>query len=132
MCGWGDGGCVNTQNDNLHCGTCGRVCLPGDNCEGGRCWPSSCQAGLTLCERQCVDLTSEFWHCGACGERCWTGAECRDGKCTGPPPSCPSHQTLCGIDCVNPGVDNRHCGGCDQACDSANGENCVSGVCTKP
>jgi hypothetical protein len=31
------GSCVNLNSDNSNCGECGRICLGGTFCSGGRC-----------------------------------------------------------------------------------------------
>jgi hypothetical protein len=71
--------CIDTSSDETNCGTCGRVCGPGQECMGGAC--------LTSCGGDFVDLSTDSNHCGRCGRRCMSlgGGACRcvDATCMG-------------------------------------------------
>ncbi len=43
-----DGVCVNTHRDPHHCGGCGNVCPPGDECYAGLCAPASVRAAAAV------------------------------------------------------------------------------------
>jgi hypothetical protein len=101
-----NGGCINTNNDNLNCGACGTVCHGGTTCVNGSC---QCPAGKHLCAdnscqeccalEHCVDLLGQGvgaiccdgtclatrfdeTNCGACGNACSADQLCLDGNCT--------------------------------------------------
>jgi endo-1,3(4)-beta-glucanase len=86
------GACVDTQLDELNCGTCGNACGAGKVCSGGTC-ALSCGAGLVACGASCIDPQSDEAHCGASGDcsganagtACTAGQSCVDGGCV---PSC--------------------------------------------
>ncbi len=77
------GRCVNTDTDNLNCGSCGTVCATGQRCNAGLCMPP-CATGLTLCGITCVDTRTSSTNCGACGRACTTGQTCTAGACVSP------------------------------------------------
>lgn len=71
------GSCVDTSNNNAHCGSCGNSCGGGSTCTAGAC---SC-GSLTDCDPSatafsCVDLASDRNNCGACGTACAAGQAC--------------------------------------------------------
>lgn len=90
-------GCVDTQNNPFHCGTCGTRCPGMFVCEQGRCvcpvegvsFVIKCQditpEGLHVLE--CVDSRVSSDHCGACYTPCnVSGGElCIDSVCVVPP-----------------------------------------------
>jgi hypothetical protein len=112
--------CVNTFDDDNHCGSCNHRCSPGKVCFGGDCL---CQNGLTLCGDICRDTDRDENNCGGCNQPCTGGWVCCDGDCKdsdrdeehcggcgqtciGPDLQC------CGGDCVNTRTDPEHCGAC--------------------
>jgi hypothetical protein len=70
------------QNDEQHCGGCGRSCGAGFTCCGGSCvnvgssnahcggCGEACGSGLTCCNRQCVNTTNDKNNCKTCGGKC--------------------------------------------------------------
>jgi hypothetical protein len=74
-----DAECVDTFDDNDHCGGCNQQCSPGKFCFGGDC---VCQHGLTLCGSICRDTQRDENHCGGCNKPCSPGATCVNGSCS--------------------------------------------------
>jgi hypothetical protein len=85
FCG-ADAGCVDTLNDRMNCGGCGRACCnPIQYCHIGTC-TLDCPMGLSGCPddggcRTCVDFEGDRWNCGACGRVCGAGMRCFDHHC---------------------------------------------------
>jgi hypothetical protein len=60
------GKCVNTTNDNRHCGDCGVKCARGEQCTHGRCFsPDICPAGFEACP--------DFQRCSVENSDCFCG-----------------------------------------------------------
>ncbi len=114
--------CVNTNENQSHCGGCDLACAPGQACAGGAC---ACSNDEALCNEVCTDLKDNVDHCGACNTACGVGQACEAGACV-----CAGDQTLCGTACVDTTVSDRHCGGCGIVCEA--GQRCESGVCKSP
>lgn len=104
--------CVDLQQDNGHCGSCGKACTTGGTC---------CCAGV------CTDTGSDRQNCGSCGNVCGEGLVCSNGTCD---KQCPGSQRLCAGACVNVDTDIKHCGSCDNVC--AENERCQNGKCVCP
>jgi hypothetical protein len=66
-----NGECVNTANDNSHCGGCATVCELGSNCVDGQCtkYVDSCGTGQRCGADGCVNMSNDNRHCGACGNK---------------------------------------------------------------
>ena len=61
------GDCVNTNNDNKHCGACGVKCASGEQCIHGRCYsPDICPAGFQACP--------DFQRCSVEDSDCFCGS----------------------------------------------------------
>ena len=61
--------CVDSENDNAHCGACETVCAGAQVCSASRC-RADCEGGRTKCDGACVDIASDKAHCGACSKVC--------------------------------------------------------------
>lgn len=112
--------CRNLQTDPNNCGSCGHVCdVTGANgvaCVRGTCYPTSCQAGYTLCKDAggnyyCANLTSDYNNCGTCGNVCpcqgQAGGQCLNGHC------CLDHNAGCycgNLGCCYPTTGTGACG----------------------
>tara|TARA_B100000609_G_scaffold199625_1_gene205155 strand:+ start:7313 stop:10876 length:3564 start_codon:yes stop_codon:yes gene_type:complete len=117
-----DGLCLDTRNNPVHCGACGKVCSSIQQCQEGKC---ICEDGLLACGDACVDPQKSNDHCGACGKTCTNGLSCQAGIC-----KCPIGQKQCGNTCVDTQISFPHCGACNNAC--AAGMFCESGECKCP
>ncbi len=73
VCG---GTCVNTTNNNQHCGACPTVCGAGQSCVNSAC---QCASGQILCSGVCVDNNTDPENCDTCGHRCQIA--CVNGGC---------------------------------------------------
>ncbi|MBO4349575.1 MAG: choice-of-anchor L domain-containing protein [Proteobacteria bacterium] len=71
--------CVDLQNDNYNCGSCGHAC--GDNviCSNGVCL--DCTGKIPCDDGGCYDLKSDPQNCGGCGVACPANVACVDGQC---------------------------------------------------
>jgi len=137
-------GCVDTVNDNLNCGSCGRACAAGEKCQQGQCLPLAaictpacangqiCANGLckcpeltTFCGDACVDTNTTPQHCGMCGKACTPGQLCQAGACV-----CPPGQMACNDLCADLQISPQNCGACGKAC--AANEACMAGQCRAP
>jgi hypothetical protein len=96
--------CVNLNNANLFCGSCGHSCRTGED------------GGETCCNGTCVNLQTNEANCGQCGNLCAT---------------VPGGKAVCcnGI-CKDANNDPQNCGGCSRGCAKFSG--CVNGVCRAP
>ncbi len=147
-----NGGCVDTNDDSLNCGTCGTVCHGTTSCVNGSC---QCPAGLHLCadgsckeccgdtdcdylgpganpkccDGMCVSLRRDENNCGACGNVCWADQSCVNDRCecpTGQIPG-PNETCICGPDTCGSDAgccDNWFCNPDSRVCDQcrASGE----------
>ena len=136
------GVCVNTQNDNGHCGGCGRSCSLGAVCSGGVCG-SICSPSEQRCRDTCVDTRSSIAHCGGCDNACPTppnasavcaSSACGIGVCTTGFANCDgSASNGCEVDTR---TSRTNCGMCGRTCTFANAaascaaSACVMGACS--
>ena len=118
------GVCTDTSDDPEHCGGCGNVCAPSEQCIASKCRPT-CSATETLCAVGCVDTERDREHCGACKNACAVGDVCVDGACR--EAICAGVQISCEGVCVNPETDPAHCGDCFSKCQD--GWSCAGGDC---
>lgn len=132
--------CVDLEEDERHCGSCGNVCAEEETCREGVCvggcevsceegteicegTECRCRSGYTTCEGRCVNLQTSPEHCGACGVVC--AQACGAGACVDA--SCPGFVLSCDGACVDPMSDPEHCGGCGERCGPE--EQCDAGIC---
>jgi alpha-tubulin suppressor-like RCC1 family protein len=77
-------GCVDTNFDPRHCGSCGNACGVDEFCMDGTC---QCSGGRTSCGAACVDVRNDASNCGACGNVCpvagvgFSGSACVSRSC---------------------------------------------------
>jgi hypothetical protein len=122
------GQCVDLQNDNENCGSCGNVCGAGTCCNEGAC-VSTCEAGRTFCGGLCYDLQNDPENCGACGNVCASDSICTGGACV-PCSGQGGYRDVCDNRCVNLRTDPYNCGECGHSCnvDCPSG---FTGVCSQ-
>jgi hypothetical protein len=75
--------CVDTNNDQIHCGNCTTVCTGGQLCSNGVC-RTNCLSPLVNCNDVCVNFQTDETNCGGCrpaGTTCATGQHCVNGSC---------------------------------------------------
>ena len=137
---WCDGECVDTRDDEAHCGGCGDTCESGFVCEGGECVlpclepcdavteecvdaSCICRVDLMRCGDECVDTHANFFHCGVCFRECESGQVCGEGDCLF---DCGSNDECSGL-CTDLDADPLHCGGCETSCEID--EVCLEGDC---
>jgi hypothetical protein len=111
-------GCVNRQNDENNCGTCGNVCDRGERCNDGRCeCHRDCDDGDRCTEDQCNAVTNRCNHSprdrdgdGYCHEDCCESGTCHSGC---------RRQADCddGNAAINPGRSENCSNGWDDDCD---------------
>ncbi len=71
--------CVDLQNDQYNCGSCGHACGVGVICSKGSCLDCT---GKTPCDDGlCYDLDNDPQNCGGCGMACPANVACVDGQC---------------------------------------------------
>ena len=109
--------CVDTQNNDSHCGSCDHPCGADEACSRGICCPLSEEN----CAGNCASLLSSAAHCGSCGQACSPSERCSKGKC------CPSGEGNCGGSCYDLSSSPTNCGRCGHSC--AAGETCDNGLC---
>lgn len=73
------GACVDTAQNDAHCGGCGSGCDALEQCQAGVC---ACKPGYTRCGDECVRIEEDERHCGGCGEPCDQGQLCLQSQCT--------------------------------------------------
>jgi len=61
-----NGICVDTSNDQAHCGDCNRTCN-GDFCSGGTCY---CKTFCNICTRCCGIFGCSHYDCGCTWQWC--------------------------------------------------------------
>ncbi len=115
--------CVDTDDDDAHCGGCDQPCDAGQMCSAGQCM-APCDAGLEMCGGACVDTDADPDHCGGCDMPCRPDQLCNVGSCA---LECDVGLEACGGACVQTDVDNAHCGGCDMPCEAW--EQCSASAC---
>lgn len=127
--------CVNTTNNNSHCGVCGNDCTRNNKqCLEGIC----CKQEETNCNNSCVQTNSNSSHCGACGVSCNEQEACCNGNCLNTKAddsnncgacgiTCKAGETCCAGVCVDPKASRRHCGACGVTCKEK--EECCNGRC---
>ena len=119
--------CVNTAEDEAHCGACDNACAPGAVCVGGDCQDKvQCSGEQVDCGNTCVDPKTDETNCGACGTTCDANETCVNGTCE-TTVTCTAPEIACNNTCVDPRGDEMNCGACGTTCDA--GETCVSGTC---
>ncbi|WP_434381931.1 hypothetical protein [Melittangium boletus] len=83
--------CVNTTNNPVHCGGCGKACVTGEVCTGGACI-ATCQIdgqrifegtlnAANACERCAPATSTTAWTPLADGTSCASGQICVSGAC---------------------------------------------------
>jgi hypothetical protein len=108
------GECVDAQNDNANCGSCGNGCGNGTCCFEGEC-TSLCEDGRALCGELCYDLQNDPNNCGACGNVCNSTSICTGGQCV-PCGNQGGRRDACDNRCVNLRTDPYNCGACGNSC----------------
>ncbi|MBI5512220.1 MAG: hypothetical protein HY909_00540 [Deltaproteobacteria bacterium] len=139
-----DGCEVNTGNDPMNCGSCGRRCMAPNamaSCVAGVCGVGTCNAGFGDCDMNptngCeTDTRANVMNCGGCGMACMpargSGA-CSAGVCS--VASCMAGFGDCnrmGSDgCeTNTNTEVMHCGACARPCMLAHATaRCEAGTC---
>lgn len=148
--------CIDTRNDPLNCGSCGRDCVAtnrGMTCAFGGC---VCGIDLTGCggDRNdfccpprrpgemayCESLETSPEDCGECGRECdalasdrCVAGDCVCGalnhRCDGTPESrCCVEMIEEETGCRDLSTDPDHCGDCETRCLAL--ERCANGICT--
>ena len=112
--------CVNTYQDNKHCGFCFSPCPTGYACSKGMCCPNL----ATNCGGKCVMTAQNDAHCGVCNKACAASEACTNGHC------CAKGQRYCAGACVDLKTSTKHCGFCGNTCPT--GQVCKSGACCAP
>lgn len=127
--------CVDTETDEMNCGSLGHRCAMGETCTGGACGCGTtgvaCGAGESCCGGGCLPTSADDANCGGCGITCDAGETCIDSMCScggdvcEPPGTGPGGslgELCCAGTCV--AQDELNCGGCGIACDTADGDVC--------
>jgi hypothetical protein len=130
-----DGTCIDVQNDDSNCGSCGNACSGEQTCQSGVC---ACpDAGQTYCSQSgaCTDLSNDYHNCGSCGNACSIeGQTCVNGVCQcGGGFSVPGHSSVwevCGNACTDVANDPNNCRTCGNACPG--GASCQDMFCKCP
>jgi hypothetical protein len=137
-----NGECTAVQVDFYHCGTCTRVCSPGQVCDHGdcnmRCPPSARGTPLPMCLRDggvqiCVDMTIDPDFCGNCFTACPHGphstAFCATSRCgLACEPGWGDCNAMPADGCeTDLATDRANCAACGLACPT--GQSCTAGRC---
>ena len=144
------GTCRDLLNDTGNCGSCGKICPSGQNCQNARCLlpvssatsvntsatltiipVMSCSSGQMPCGSSCVNVFSDKKNCGVCGRACGSQEACVNARCG---PACTvSGTSLCNDICVDLNTDMNNCGACGTVCKTflpnAKGSECTNGQC---
>jgi hypothetical protein len=138
------GGCINTDHDIQHCGSCDTICSVANgtaSCIGGMCHVDACNPGFGNCNGDPSDgcetnVTSSPNNCGACGIVCSSNhgtPSCNGGACQ---ITCATGWGNCngaaGSDGCETNVftDPNNCGQCGNVCFTPNGTaSCTNGQC---
>lgn len=109
-------GCVDTDNDESHCGGCGQSCAWGEECRDGECRcgenPGCDGDREDCCAGMCRAVETDPEACGPVGtgvgcERRCEGQPCEDGRCV-----CPEGYDDCAGQCdCAVGIDQVCCDG---------------------
>jgi hypothetical protein len=125
-CAIGDAPCgtagasVDIENNDAHCGACGKACGPNQRCLSGKC---ECRDSFTTnCGADCYDTRTEEAHCGGCGKACRSDQLCAFSAC-----QCATGSECAGK-CVFFGSDPNNCGTCGTVCPTSK-PRCNGGVC---
>ncbi len=145
---------ITLATDPANCGTCGRVCAPGQSCQAGQCsWnvpQDGCVAVAEVCDNadndcdtvidEGFDLQNDALNCGKCGRTCAANQHCQDGTCAWNTPvsQCVPSAEICDNadnDCdglIDEGIallsDSQNCGTCGHVCGA--GQICQNGYCS--
>jgi hypothetical protein len=100
--------CVDTKIDPRNCGTCGKQCVLGEVCSGGRCACASgggtfspCSTAQTCCGGSgCKGLMTDANNCGGCGIVCGPGGTCTNGECKCGTMVCGAGKVCCNGNCT--------------------------------
>jgi len=122
-------GCVDTNTNAQHCGSCFNLCVSGQLCSSGACAGSECPTGETQCGSSCVNLDDDPSNCGACGTTCNSMQACDNATCVSAG-TCTDSKKDCSGSCVDIQSDPNHCGKCANKCGSDAGTPvCSKGTC---
>lgn len=116
-----DNTCINTIDNQLHCGDCNNQCP-----DGAECWFDECECDLgedpDICDDECVDLWVDPQNCGECGNICPGAVDCTMGRC-----ECSRLESQCPDGCKDLSDDPQNCGECGNVC--AGTEECLDEQC---
>ncbi len=117
--------CANLNDDSQNCGTCGHVCVGGEQCDVTTAGVCACPpSNPDLCAASCTNTTNDPSNCGVCGTTCPAGDHCDLGSC------CGFGLSSCGGTCKNEQTDPNNCGTCGTACAAV--QTCTNGTCSCP
>ena len=121
-------GCVDTNSNAQHCGSCYNLCLSGALCSSGKCIGSDCPDGESKCGSSCVNLDDDPNNCGFCSNACNSMQACNNAACVASN-TCTESKIDCSGSCVDTTSDPDHCGGCGKKCTDASKPVCLSSAC---
>ena len=119
---------VDLNSHSLHCGSCNHACVPGEDCQSGKCVFTGCPEDYMECDGVCVQYKTDTQNCGSCHHVCEAEAICSQGICV-KMEDCPEGHTYCNGLCYDFSINHANCGSCGHACLSD--EICAEGKCTK-
>ena len=112
--------CVDIENNDAHCGACGKACGPNQRCLSSKC---ECKDSFTTnCGADCYDTRVEEAHCGGCGKACRGDQVCAFSACT-----CATGSECKGA-CLSFATDPANCGACGTVC-PADRPRCSGALC---